>query len=472
MRTKISKKVLLLILGDAALFYGALRLTIILRYGTAYAPIAFRQHLTPFTVVFAAWLLCFGSVGLYELRLARNGTPFLLRLLRAMGINVLLAITIFYLFPFFEIEPRRNLFLIATLATLGVFAWRHLFNLLIIRAPGTRVLFLGINAETVGLIDFLLAHAQLGHKPVACVTNGEPLPPSLPLLPNFSLKDKGFRHIVFDMGAEIVVIAREMKRNPDVVRALFEAIPLGISVIEFPAFHEMLTGKVPLSLIEETWFLENLIGIRKRTYDFFKRLADILLAAATGIATLALLPFICLGIFLSTPAEILNWKKLRAREGDGRFFFRQRRVGKNGKLFDFIKFRSYRLGAEKMGETKEFENDPRQYPFGKFLRACYLDEFPQCLNVLRGEMSFVGPRPERPEYVEELKKRTPFYEMRLLVKPGITGWAQVRMEDDASIEDAPEKMQYDLYYIKNRSIALDALILLKTITTIFRRQGR
>ena len=116
--------------------------------------------------------------------------------------------------------------------------------------------------------------------------------------------------------------------------------------------------------------------------------------------------------------------------------------------------------------------DPRITRIGAFLRKSYLDEIPQIINILRGEMSFVGPRPERPEYVEDLKQKIPFYEMRLLVPPGITGWAQVNMQDDASVEDAPEKMQYDLYYIKNRSFALDLLIALRTLFTIFQREGR
>ena len=109
---------------------------------------------------------------------------------------------------------------------------------------------------------------------------------------------------------------------------------------------------------------------------------------------------------------------------------------------------------------------------GTLLRASYMDELPQIINILKGEMSFVGPRPERPEYVKELKEKVPFYEIRLLAPPGISGWAQINMEDDAAVEDAPEKMQYDLYYIKNRSFTLDFLIMIRTLFTLLRRQGR
>ena len=131
-------------------------------------------------------------------------------------------------------------------------------------------------------------------------------------------------------------------------------------------------------------------------------------------------------------------------------------------------------GAEKAGGYKEKAGgkDPRHTAVGQFLRRNYLDELPQILNILKSEMSFIGPRPERPEFVEKLKEEVPFYEMRLLVTPGITGWAQINMENDASVEDAPEKMQYDLYYVKNLSFWLDLLIIARTFFTLLRRQGR
>ena len=125
-----------------------------------------------------------------------------------------------------------------------------------------------------------------------------------------------------------------------------------------------------------------------------------------------------------------------------------------------------------MGNTKEMKDDPRQYAFGTFLRTFYLDELPQMWNVLKGEMSLIGPRPERPKYVAQLAESIPFYSIRLLVPPGITGWAQINMKNDASVEDAPEKLQYDLYYIKNRSLVLDLNIALKTIWVILSREGR
>ena len=232
---------------------------------------------------------------------------------------------------------------------------------------------------------------------------------------------------------------------------------MGVSVISFPEFYESVTGKIPVSIINEAWFLENLIEINKRTFEVIKRLLDILVAGLLLLPSLALLPLIAIAIKF---------------DSEGPVFYYQKRVGKGGKSFYFIKLRSMVEGADMLDGTKGNGDDARHTKVGKFLRKTYLDELPQIINVFRGEMSFVGPRPERPEYVAELKKQIPFYEIRLLVKPGLTGWAQINMADDASVEDAPEKLQYDLFYIKNRSLLTDLAIMLKTTATLARRTGR
>ena len=454
-----SKKLILLFFGDCFLLYLSLYATLFLRYsGTKDGDVIIARHFTPFTLVFVLWLLMFGAFGLFELRLMKNERHFLYRLLQAMALNIVFAVMIFYLIPVWAIEPRRNLFLIASLATALIFSWRYLFNQTIIRTGAAKVLFVGMPKEAVALAEYLKENPQFGHRPVGFVT------------------DQDLDAALRSAKPDTIVISQHMKQDAQIIRTLFRIVPQGIAVVEFSAFHEMLTGKIPLSLIGELWFLENLIGTKKRFYEFFKRIIDSVLALILAAIGLPFFPFICLAMILSTPNEVFNYKQRRARPGDGIIFFRQKRVGRNGKEFDFIKLRSQRLGAEKISaqihEAKEIENDPRQYWVGKLLRKTYLDELPQLWNVLKGEMSFVGPRPERPQYVERFKEKVPFYEMRLLVPPGITGWAQINMENDASVEDAPEKMQYDLYYIKNRSLTLDLLIALRTLSALVRRQGR
>ena len=459
-RTRVSKKIVLLLAGDVFLLYAALWATLAIRYMPEDRASLFQLHLFPFTLIFSLWLALVAGFGLYELRILKNSRIFLYRLIQTMTINTILAIVVFYFFPF-AIEPRRNLLLIAGIGTALFFSWRWIFNMIVPRAPAARVMFLGISRETIDLADYLTLNPQLGWRPVAFVSHGEsvqPTLPSLPSLPHFVLGPEGLSHLVRDFKPQAIIISPEMKNNAEVVAALFKIIGLGLHTYDFAAFHEMLTGKIPLSLIREAWFLENLIGIKKYSYDAGKRITDILLAALLSLPTLALTPFIAAAL------------KINSR---GPIFFRQKRIGKNGAVFEILKFRStWRTAVpEHLGWNKA-EDASAYTPVGALLRKTYLDELPQLINIFKGEMSFVGPRPERPEFVQRLARETPFYEMRLLVPPGITGWAQINMENDASPEDAPEKMQYDLYYVKNRSFMLDLLIMLRTTFTLLQRQGR
>ena len=458
LRKRISKKVLLILAGDAILLYAAIYAALVVRYGALLTSGIITKHIVSFSGIFPLWLVIFGAFGFYDLRFMKNEKIFLYRLLRVMAINTIAAITLFYLFPF-EIEPRRNLFIIAAFATMGIFAWRYLFNLLVIRTAVTRVLFIGFNKEMIDLAGFLLHHPQLGHKPVAFISAQEQ-PLILPVgLVHIPFQHENLSRAIRDARPDMVVISPEMKGNKMTVGVLLTLIPSGISIAEFAAFHEAMTGKIPLSLISEVWFLENLIGIKKRSYEFLKRLLDICISIPAGIITLGLFPFLAFAIRIDSPGPV---------------FFRQTRVGRHGKPFTLIKFRSMVRDAEYLSGMKMHggHTDPRQTRIGSLMRKTYLDELPQIINILRGEMSFIGPRPERPEFVEQLKQKIPFYETRFLVPPGITGWAQMNMENDASVEDAPEKLQYDLYYIKNRTFILDLLIALRTLSTIMRRQGR
>lgn len=440
MRGRDKIKTAVLVSGDFALFYLALAAILALRYPDLNWKF-FSLHILPFGANFIIWVIFFGAFGLYEMRGMGNIKHFLYRILQTMAFNILLSSTFFYFFPFFGIEPRRNLLLTIMLSSVFVFFWRLAFKTIIVKTPTSRVLFFGKNNEIIWLSDYLARHPQLGHKPLGFIERGEEL-----------------RELVSKTKANTIIITHEIKENKTLVRALFQMIPMGISVIQFDAYYEMLMGKVPLSLIKEVWFLENLIGIKRQFYEFFKKLADIAFAIILALPALAIFPLIALAIKL---------------DSKGRIFFKQQRVGRGGKVFKLWKYRSMIENAEYIGGLKGAEGyDIRLTRIGTILRKTYLDEIPQIINVLRGEMSFVGPRPERPEYVEGLKKQIPFYEMRLLVSPGLTGWAQINMENDASVEDAPEKMQYDLYYVKNRSFVLDLLVALRTLSTILRRQGR
>ncbi|MBR9705587.1 hypothetical protein GOV14_00990, partial [Candidatus Pacearchaeota archaeon] len=242
------------------------------------------------------------------------------------------------------------------------------------------------------------------------------------------------------------------------IQLLYKMTLSGKTIISFDKFYESTTGKIPVSLVSETWFLENLMELNKQDFEKFKRILDVLFGLIIFVIFILALPFVAFAIKITDKGPI---------------FYRQKRMGKNGKIFDLIKFRSMIIDAEKekSGWSKPEEKDARITFVGRILRKIRIDEIPQVWNILQGNMSFVGPRPERPNFVQELTKIVPHYSMRHLVKPGLTGWSQINF-GDASARDAQKKLQYDLYYIKNRSLLLDIIILLKTIMVILSRTGK
>ncbi|MCK5359938.1 MAG: sugar transferase [Gammaproteobacteria bacterium] len=256
-----------------------------------------------------------------------------------------------------------------------------------------------------------------------------------------------------------VIVATDKIFNENEVSSLMGYRASGASLHEFTAFYEQFQFKVPVLHLKHGWFmqgggfdlLQNAIGLK------LKRVMDALLAV---IMLIVLSP-----VFILTAILIL----LDTR---GPVFYSQIRLGLNDTEFKVHKFRSMVIDAEKDGAKWAEDNDPRITRIGNFIRTARIDELPQLWNVLKGEMSFIGPRPERPEFIQQLEKEIPYYDLRHLVMPGITGWAQVMYPYGASVEDAREKLQYDLYYIKNFSLLLDFVILMKTLRIVLRREGR
>lgn len=254
--------------------------------------------------------------------------------------------------------------------------------------------------------------------------------------------------IVREHQPSVVVVALSERRGTFPYREILNCKLQGIRVEDWPTFYEKLTGKIIIHNLRPSWLIFADGFTRNHRTIIIKRLTDIVLAV---VGLCVALPVIVLIALLT---------KLDSR---GPVFFRQERVGENGKVFTLCKFRTMVQDAEKeTGPVWAQETDPRITRLGKILRRTGLDEIPQMFNVLKGDMSFVGPRPERPHFVAELQEKIPYYSQRLVVKPGITGWAQVRYGYGATFEDAIEKLQFDLYYIKNMSFFLDMLIILST----------
>ena len=256
----------------------------------------------------------------------------------------------------------------------------------------------------------------------------------------------------------ILAIARNM--HPELFRALMDCQEQGIAITPMTALYEELTGRVPVEHIGDAWYIALPLNHAATggLYPLLKRAMDISVATIGLVLFGLLFPFIALALYIDSPGPI---------------FYTQERVGKGGKTFRLVKFRSMIPNAEAEGvPVWAQKDDPRVTRVGRFLRKMRLDELPQFINVLRGEMSVVGPRPERPEFVAELEKRLPFYRMRHAVKPGMAGWAMLHQDYAGSVEDALIRLQYDLYYIKHQSIYLDLLILLKTIGAMLSFRGR
>jgi len=248
-----------------------------------------------------------------------------------------------------------------------------------------------------------------------------------------------------------IIVSTYEEKHQDLISALLECKLMGIQISEMPNFYRKITGKIPIKHVMESWFIfsSGFESVRKPFVFKVKRIIDVVLSLLGLIIAIPLMIIISILIKLDSPGPV---------------FYVQERLGLNQKPFKLIKFRSMKFDAEeKSGPVWAKKNDLRISRIGKFLRPTRLDEIPQLINVLKGEMTFIGPRPERPFFVEKLKKQIPYYSLRFSVKPGITGWAQVKYGYGSSVEDALEKLQYDIYYIQNISLILDLYIFLKTI---------
>ena len=263
------------------------------------------------------------------------------------------------------------------------------------------------------------------------------------------------KDVVEERQVDMVIFAITKKRQEHVFYAKSDLEELDIDSFEMPDLFEKITGRVPVLHVNNTWH-DFYVSLKHKEPYWMYRIYNIFLAGFFSLLFLPLLPLIALAIKLTSKGPIL---------------YSQKRVGKKEKTFTLYKFRSMKVDAEVNGAVWATENDPRLTPIGRFLRKSRLDEIPQLINVFRGEMNFVGPRPERPTFVKELNKEIPFYRSRHQVAPGLTGWAQVNMGYANTVNGSLKKLQYDLYYVKNRNVFFDILILLKTVHVVLTRQG-
>lgn len=436
----------LLFFGDLLILYVSLFLTLLIRYGGDFGgQLVF--HLTPFTIIFIIWVIVFYISNLYDIGFSRNNVQFLSTLLYSITTNAIIATFFFYLVPFFGIAPKTNLAIFMAIAAMLTLGWRYFFNHLLIKGGHhNNTLIVGNNPQAQELYDFLLANPQLGYNALGIINIEDQTAQNI--LENL-IKQKNIVNLV---------LSPSVYKIPHIVDVFYHLLGFKINFYNLSDFYERVTGRIPLGTIDQVWFLEKLSERTKSGYELVKRILDVLSAIIGGVFSLAIFPFIAAAIKADSPGPV---------------FYKQKRTGRDGMVFELIKFRTMRQDAEISGPVWAAEDDKRTTKVGRFLRRSRLDELPQMWNVLKGNLSFVGPRPERPEFYDKLHKEIPFYEARYLVKPGLTGWAQIKHKLDfrggMTIADTYEKLQYDLYYIKNRSLMLDLGILLKTINILIKK---
>lgn len=434
-------KVFLFFLGDAIALYVCLFITLLIRYGGDFYKQFEDAHAVPFTIIFVLWILVFYIAGLYDLRRLRNNLDFLKTLFLCLAVNAAIAVLLFYLVPIFGIAPKTNLLIfIVVFAIVEVFWRRFLNRAMTFGDIPNKVLFIGDGAVSIELKKTVKENPQLGYD--IKVEIGEKAAYATPQ----EIKTAAAREHI-----NLIVISRQLKHEPKLVAVLYELFATGITVIDIANFYELIMRKVPLAEIQETWFLENIAG-DVRFYDSIKRATEFVGALVLGIILLPFEAIIALLVAVTSSGPVI---------------YKQVRVGEKGKEFMLYKFRTMRVDAEKDGAQWAVKNDQRTTPIGGILRRSHLDELPQFWNLIRGDISFVGPRPERPEFVKKLAERIPYYEARLFIKPGVTGWAQINHRADLTDEDVAQKLQYDIYYLKNRSPILDSTIILKTLKSLF-----
>lgn len=389
-----------------------------------------RAFLVHFSFIYIFWLLLLYLLDFYKIPPFRNRFYFTYNIVIFVFLAGSLGMVYFYLQPPAVISPKTILVFHILLFALWLIVSRTKL-LKIIKPLGEKVVLVG----------------SFSRPQIKEIENA-----GFPLVKKFALPFNAFSFVEACQEADVVVFGLDFLRDKKNIRAILEAGVITAPRLNYPEFYGEVTGKIPLENIDETWFFMNISLPFSKLEKVIKRGFDIFFAMLGFLVLSIFFPIICLVLKL---------------DSQGPVFYKQERVGEKGKIFTIYKFRTMQKNAEKTGPRWAKKQDQRVTTAGKFLRRTRIDEFPQFLNIFKGELSFVGPRPERPFFVEKLKREIPFYQARHLVKPGFTGWAQINHRYGSSIKDAREKLKYDLYYVRKGSFLMDLSIILKTIRIIF-----
>jgi len=439
------KATVLLFLGDIAIFLFSLWLTLIVRYGELPGGDIFGDHLGPFAILFVLWVLVFYMAGLYSKRVVLFKSELPGMIFRTQLLNMVLAALFFFILPVVGIAPKTNLAIYLVISLVLIFIWRlAVFPRITNPSSRERAALIGSGSEVDELVREVNGNSRY-HLEFQSIVDPATLSGNAEALTNL-LASQHISLLVVDTGNKAVAGALPLVYNLAFVQQLYQ-------FSDFYQMYEEVFDRVPLSLLRYEWFLKNVSRPTLGFYTFIKRGIDIVGGLLMGIVTIVITPFIFVAM---------------RTEGPGPLFLAQERIGQYGARIKAYKFRSMTFNNAASGEWVGEEKGNRVTRVGNILRITSLDEFPQCINILRGDISLVGPRNDIEGLGIRLAETIPYYMARYMVKPGITGWAQINQRYEPghispqSIEETKMRLAYDFYYIKHRSLALDMVIALKT----------
>ena len=451
-KRSVSARGIAAFIGEILLIYGSIAIALRMHSpGGVAAGLWWKAAVTA-----VLWQLCLYYNDFYDLTLVRGSRELVVRLLQAAGAASLILAGLYVVVPVLDLGSRVIITSLC-LFLVGVLSWRLLFNQVTgATALEERVLIVGTGHAARTVARQIQAQHDFGYRVVGFVDDEPDIQAAGERRPWCLGGALDIPRLVDEYQVDRIVVGLGDRRGRLPVQELLHAKLSGVRVEDATATYERLTGKVLVDSLRPSWLIFS-DGFRvSRWTRGVKRSFDFVMACVGLVLALPLMLVTALAVWLETGRPVL---------------YRQERVGENGRPFTLLKFRSMRTDAERGTPIWAKDNDDRVTRVGRIIRMTRLDELPQLWNVLVGEMSFVGPRPERPFFVEQLTAQIPFYSQRHAVKPGITGWAQVKYRYGASVEDAMEKLRYDLYYIKNLSIGFDMTILVDTVKVMLFRKG-
>ena len=451
-RRKIPLRSAALFIGDIFCISAALVGAAYLRLGSELGTQYLSDNQTSLILSLLLYLLVFYVGGLYERQIMTRKGGIVLPTFICVSVSLVLIMVLFYTSMHLLIG-RGVLFLAGVFAFLSVSGLRYLYRAVAGYSFFVKnALIVGDGKDAASIIRLIHQAGEPSHRLLGVVTHAKTASGELlervPVIGHIDT----LRDLVRHYRIETLIVATSLAREPKLLKILRPLRYHGIEILDYASFYELIAEEIPLNHIDDEWLLHAAMNSSRIHIRKIKRIMDVTAAF--------------LGLIISWPIWLLTAVAIRL-DSKGPILYRQRRAGLDGQPYTVLKFRTMYSGAEaESGAVWALKHDNRITRVGRFLRKSRIDEIPQLVNVLRGQMSLVGPRPERPEFIDQLAEKIPFYQERLLVPPGVTGWAQVKFPYAASIAASRRKLQFDLYYIKHMSLFLDLLILLKTFKTI------